>query len=119
MISLKGSDKIGQDHIEMERQRRCMYFIPQHKRDHAGTKICDHAVMRFAQRFPNMHGNIRTMLKSILENGEVVMSDGPGNKIIERDGVFCIITGNELKTVWTQPIFESRKWKVPEHWHKE
>ncbi len=107
------------EYIEGENRKRCMYFVPSKRNIHTDIRICDHAVERFTERFPNSRGNTRAILKAILCNGRVELSDGPGNMVVHRDGVFCIVSGNKLRTVYTERMFQDRKDRIMDQWHRE
>jgi len=107
------------DPLEVKK-RKCDYFIPK-KLSHSDIKISDHAVEQYVARFNhkgNGNGNapVRKILKSVLDNGEVVLYRDESNQVIQKGGVFAIIKDAEVKTVYTHYIYAEAKHRILRSW---
>jgi len=107
------------DPLEVKK-RKCDYFIPK-KLSHSDIKISDHAVEQYVARFNhkgNGNGNapVRKILKSILDNGEVVKERDSDNKVLAYNGVYCIVKNGVLATVYLEKMYRDRCEKIEDSW---
>lgn len=100
------------------KKRKCEYFIPR-KQSHSDVKISDHAVAQYVARF-NHKGNgnapVRKILKSILDNGEVVKERDSNNRVIKYNNVYCIVKNGVLVTVYLEKMYHERVDKIVQCW---
>lgn len=109
------------DPLEVKK-RKCEYFIPR-KQSHSDIRISDHAVEQYIERFckkGNGNGNapVRKILKSVLDNGEVVKERDSDNKVLAYNGVYCIVKNGVLATVYLEKMYRDRCEKIEERWEE-
>ena len=107
------------DPLEVKK-RKCEYFIPR-KQSHSDIRISDHAVEQYIERFckkGNGNGNapVRKILKSVLDNGEVIKERDGNNKVLAYNGVYCIVKNGVLATVYLEKMYRDRCEKIEERW---
>lgn len=107
------------DPLEVKK-RKCDYFIPR-KQSHSDVKISDHAVAQYVARFNhkgNGNGNapVRKILKSILDNGEVIKERDENNRVIRHNNVYCIVKNGVLATVYLEKMYYERCASIEKNW---
>lgn len=105
------------DPLEVKK-RKCDYFIPR-KQSHSDVRISDHAVAQYTKRFGNGNGSVRGIIKSVIDNGEVVLYKDERNQVIRKGGVYAIVNDAMVRTVYTDKIFDGAKERILKSWNGE
>jgi len=103
---------------ENEPKHKCEYFIPKKRVGSKDFKITDHAVKRYVERFGG-NGNVRTVIKSALDNGEDILYHSEGNQVIHHKGVFYVVKDSEVKTVYTRTIYVEARPRIVRGWEAD
>lgn len=106
------------DPLESKR-KPCEYFIPRKYAVPKQFKISDHAVEQYTKRFGNGNGSVRGIIKSVIDNGEVVLYKDERNQVIRKGGVYAIVNDAMVRTVYTDKIFDGAKERILKSWSGE